>query len=324
MPSEVQISFVIPTYNEEADIRDVLNSIHQFAQNWKFEVILADNGSTDRTTLIAEKAGATILQNGDLTIASLRNMGASVAKGPVLVFLDGDVLLTDTWQENFPRIWEELVGQNKKLVTGSRCGLDFSPSWIERYWFGPMVTKEGNENYINSGHLIISRKHFYELGGFDGNMATGEDFEFCRRARKNGAIIRNNPKMGVIHKGYPKDLLSFMKREIWHGKQDVMSIDDIKESKVALTSLVFAFFLVVFPAFAFFLSSFDFVVFSLVVSQLIAIYSGIRRSIRFSGSPLASYFLYNFYFLSRSLSFVYCLQALFNRKTSAIGRILKK
>lgn len=321
MSSEVQISFIIPTYNEEADIKDVLDSIHWFAQNWRFEIILADNGSTDRTTSIAEKAGAIVLQNADQTIAGLRNLGAGAAKGPVLVFLDGDVLLTGDWQENFPKIWEELVGQEKKLVTGSRCGLDFSPCWIERYWFGPMVSEGGNQNYINSGHLIISRKLFFDLDGFDGNLATGEDFEFCRRARKNGAVVRNNPKLHVVHRGYPKNIFSFMKREMWHGKQDVMSIYDIKESKVAVTSLVFAFFLIVLPGFAIlFAPSFIIVVFSLVISQIIALLSGIRRSVRFSSNPLASYFLYNFYFLARAFSLFYCFQTLLNRKTSESAR----
>jgi hypothetical protein len=112
-----------------------------------------------------------------------------------------------------------------------------------------------------------------------------------------------------------------MKREMWHGKQDVMSIYDIKESKVAVTSLVFAFFLIVLPGFAIlFAPSFIIVVFSLVISQIIALLSGIRRSVRFSSNPLASYFLYNFYFLARAFSLFYCFQTLLNRKTSESAR----
>jgi Glycosyl transferase family group 2 len=126
---------------------------------------------------------------------------------------------------------------NPLQVTGSRCDVSACPSWIERYWFKPLL--ELNTRYINSGHLITTRKLFNDLGGFDDQLESGEDYAFGMAASAAKALIINNPALAVIHEGYPKTLLQFARREMWHGKGDCESIQRIKSSNVALASLLF-------------------------------------------------------------------------------------
>jgi GT2 family glycosyltransferase len=93
--------------------------------------------------------------------------------------------------------------------------------------------------YINSGHLITSRELYDLIDGFSEHLETAEDWDFCMKARSLGAQIINNPSLIAIHYGYPTTVEAFIKRERWHGRQDVQSLRRFLESKVALIAALF-------------------------------------------------------------------------------------
>jgi hypothetical protein len=152
------------------------------------------------------------------------------------VFLDSDTLLTEAWSRNLGQALDTLAA-NPMTVTGSRCSTSLNPSWIERYWFQPLVSAPNR--YINSAHLITTRRLFERIGGFDATLETGEDFDFCMRARQAEAQIVNDPRLLVIHEGYPRTIGAFVRREIWHGTSDFVSLYAIAQSGVAMTTLLF-------------------------------------------------------------------------------------
>src|ERR1700674_5334609 len=88
-------SIVIPVRNEEENIRRCLDSVRclKFAPEL-FEVIVVDNGSTDRTKEVAsafkEFLPLQVLDRPDGYIAAVRNAGAAAARGRYLAFLDAD------------------------------------------------------------------------------------------------------------------------------------------------------------------------------------------------------------------------------------------
>ena len=91
------ISIIIPTYNEEDYLPNLLDSIK--SQNFDdYEVIVADANSTDRTREIAESYGCIVVDGGLPAVG--RNNGARVAKGEYLLFLDSDLELTDDYLRN--------------------------------------------------------------------------------------------------------------------------------------------------------------------------------------------------------------------------------
>src|SRR5271165_4985787 len=84
------LSIVIPTFNEEDCLPLLLESIR--TQSFSdYEIIIADNNSTDDTLLIARQYGATITTGG--LPGAGRNAGASFATGELILFLDADVIL---------------------------------------------------------------------------------------------------------------------------------------------------------------------------------------------------------------------------------------
>lgn len=232
------ISFIIPALNEEASILATMDSIRDHVPSELcYEIIVADNGSTDETAALARSRKARVLIDCKATVGGLRNRAAGVASGQVLVFLDADIELTQAWTQGFPGVFESLI-DNPLQVTGSRCGIPEQASLIERYWFSPLLNKQGN--YVNSGHLITTRELFNRIGGFDESLETGEDYAFGLSALSVRATVINNPLLAVIHKGYPRTLLQFVRRESWHGRGDCRSLKAVAKSKVASLSIAFS------------------------------------------------------------------------------------
>lgn len=85
------ISVVIPCYNEEAYIKDLLDSIKQQAY-MNYEIIAVDS-SEDSTPRILKKYGAKIVHVPKTNIAAARNAGIRVARGKILALIDADYIL---------------------------------------------------------------------------------------------------------------------------------------------------------------------------------------------------------------------------------------
>lgn len=234
--SIMDIAFILPTLNEEEHIGGVLDAVREHAGGaLNYELIVVDNGSSDRTVEIAERKGALCVHKPGYTISVLRNLGVSSSSADVLVFLDADVYLGEGWGERIGAIIARLH-REPDIITGSIYGISKENNWIERIWFAPRTTSK-QIGYINGGHLIIHRSLFLKVGGFAPELETGEDCEFCFRAKRAGARIENDPDLKVIHAGYPKSIRRFFARERWHGKGDYLSLKTIVSSKPAILSV---------------------------------------------------------------------------------------
>jgi len=150
--------------------------------------------------------------------------------------------------------------------------------------------------------MIMSRELFNNLNGFNPNLETGEDYDISMRAKELGAVIIDNHKLKVIHDGYPKTLLDFIKREYWHGKGDAISIFAVLKSKVAIiASTILAFHILLISSLL--LHETALTVISLTVITVLCLFSSVKK---YSGERahviLNNTFLYYFYFLARSAS----------------------
>jgi len=86
----VQVSVVIPAYNEELDIAKTINAVKNFPEVG--EIIVIDDGSVDGTKKEAAAVDAYVYSNPyNLGKGASLNIGSIKAKGDVIVFLDGDL-----------------------------------------------------------------------------------------------------------------------------------------------------------------------------------------------------------------------------------------
>jgi glycosyltransferase involved in cell wall biosynthesis len=215
----VSLSIIIPALNEEKMIGRCLESLTRlaFARD-RFEVLVIDNGSRDRTLDIAEsfkdRLNLKVLQQGGVRISALRNLGAQTAAGDILAFLDADCLAPADWLD---RIFA-LAPADGAGVLGAHYLLPEDSSWVGRTWHRYQeAPKSGEVSHVPAGDLIMRREDFLELRGFDETIQTNEDYELCDRARKAGMNVRAYPQIGVVHLGTAQSLRVFFRKQAWHG-----------------------------------------------------------------------------------------------------------
>lgn len=216
----IRVSVIIPALNEEAMIGKCLESLTQSSYPPdRFEVILVDNGSSDRTLEIARSFATrlqlTILQQPGVSISALRNMGATIAKGEVLAFLDADCSVPANWIENATlNLTPDSAG-----VIGGNYAVPDNPTWLARTWFQVAnAPRDGEVTYVPSGNMLMKRSTFVRIGGFNEAIKTSEDCELCSRARGEGFSVRETTALSVVHWSTPQTLAEFYRREAWHGE----------------------------------------------------------------------------------------------------------
>jgi glycosyltransferase involved in cell wall biosynthesis len=215
----VSISIIIPALNEEKMIGRCLESLAQLAfARERFEVLVVDNGSWDKTVAIAEsfkdRLNLRILQKTSVRISGLRNLGAGAAQGDILAFLDADCMPAGDWLD---RIFE-LAPADGAGVLGAHYLLPEDSSWVGRTWHRYQeAPKSGEVSHVPAGDLIMRREDFFGLGGFDETIQTNEDYELCERARTAGMQVRAFPQIGVVHLGTAQSLRVFFRKQAWHG-----------------------------------------------------------------------------------------------------------
>lgn len=156
----MKISIIIPTYNEERVILNCLNSLQE--QGYKdFEVIVVDDGSTDKTVdhikiFKTERFKLTFLSQGHKGPGAARNLAAKNASGDILVFLDADM----TFDTEF---LEELV---KPIVSGKTKGTfsknEHVSNW-DNVWARCWNINEGWEEKEGTLKTILISKKCLEL-----------------------------------------------------------------------------------------------------------------------------------------------------------------
>lgn len=235
----MNLSFVIPAFNEENNIERTISSIHRAmcARGIAYEVIVGDHQSADNTAKVARENGARvveILRGG--TVANVRNQAVKMASGDILVFLDADIELDASWGDKFTEVLK-LIEINPRQLLGSLCIPPQIDNYIVNNWFDKLTRKQ--TGYLGTAHMIIATEQFNRVGGFDATLKTGEDYEFCGRCRSSGIELNVMPELVVYHHDYPMTFGRFIARESWHGMGDFQSLSNMLNSKVALTALMF-------------------------------------------------------------------------------------
>ncbi len=191
---DLNISIIIPAFNEEDHIAQTIERIKQCANlPENAEIMVADGGSTDHTCLKASEAGAIVL-NTPKGRARQMNAAARTASGEVLYFLHAD--------SQPPKFF--LKDIETALKNGFKCGC-YRLEFDIQHWFlkGNCWFTRFDVNAVRFGDqsLFVTKKVFESAGGFREDLLMMEDQEIIHRLKRhgrfkvmNGAVITSARK----------------------------------------------------------------------------------------------------------------------------------
>ena len=217
------VSVIIPTYNHARYIAQSIASALQ-QTHAPLEIIVVDDGSTDDTpaVLAAYSDPVRVFRQQNAGVAAARNFGVSKARGEYVAFLDSD----DLWHpEKLQRQLERFQADPELGLV--HCGMetfddatgrvvevnvDGAEGWVakEMLGFRKIVVFAGSS-------ILIPRRVFDEVGGFDVRLPPSEDWDLCYRIASRyrvgfarGAYVRYRQHPGAIHLNIPKMERSMM------------------------------------------------------------------------------------------------------------------
>lgn len=189
------ISVVIPAFNEEQSIAACLRSLAAQRTREKFEVILVDNASTDRTRAIAEEFQGSlnlrILSEPRKGRGQARRTGWREAKGDIILSTDADAEVPPHWIQRYASLF--LAYPRTAGFTGHGRIVDLSPSQnlianlvqrpialVFRMLFGFYC--------LNGYNFAVRREAYIASGGFDPTMDAQDDLDLTKRLLVHGPI----------------------------------------------------------------------------------------------------------------------------------------
>ena len=213
---EVEISIVIPVFNQFRFTQACLASLQEHQGTERFEVIVVDDCSTDDTAEIVSRIPGVVYLRNEMNsgfIASC-NRGAEKAHGKYLVFLNNDTLVRDGWLTALTDTFAEdpyagIVG-SKLIYPDGRLQEAGGIIWRDASgWnygkFDDPAKPEYNSlrdvDYCSAAALMIPKSLFQSVGGFDPRYAPAyyEDTDLSFKVRRAGYKVLYQPLSEVIH-----------------------------------------------------------------------------------------------------------------------------
>ena len=180
------ISVIIPAFDEESYLPATLQAVGRSALllqsrgGVNTEVIVVDNNSSDATATVARSLGAHVVAESEHNIARVRNRGAAIAQGKVLVFVDAD---THMPEELLQRIHQAFAAPG---CVGGAVDTEYRPKKKSvRVYLGVWRLVGRAAGMAQGATQFCLPDTFTALGGYDESLFMGEDVDFYARMRRH-------------------------------------------------------------------------------------------------------------------------------------------
>jgi cellulose synthase/poly-beta-1,6-N-acetylglucosamine synthase-like glycosyltransferase len=218
------VSVVVPIYNGEADIAELLPRL--LAQTYpgdRVEFLLVDNGSRDRTLAQLQAAAAAHPERRLLPLSytavqssyAARNAGVWAASSELIAFTDADCYPAPNWlMELVLPFADQAVGAVAGEVSAVPGG-----NWLERYAERKQILSQKNTlnhpycPYGQTANLAVRAAVLRQIGLFRPYLTSGGDADLCWRLQQAGWQLAFAEKAAVQHH-HRRSLVAL--RQQWH------------------------------------------------------------------------------------------------------------
>lgn len=232
----MKISIVVVTYNEEKEIGECLDSLVKQACKAD-EIILVDDGSTDKTLEIASKYPTKIIKSKHGERSRARNIGWRKAVGDIIIFAEADSVFGEDWISEI----------NNKFKEGADAVIDRRKVYKPESFLQRCLDVQFDIRYKNYKPFSawgFRKSVLQKLGGFDEKLNQSEDRDLGNRLLAKGYRIYLADKAVQYHKGEPKNLLEYINRAYISEKRKVGGYylkypDEVPVGKMVGFSVIF-------------------------------------------------------------------------------------
>jgi len=225
MSEQPIITFIICTYNRARYLDETLNSLRENDfTNSNCKLLVVDNNSSDETPAVVKKHRESLGKDGKAIhyiketnqgLSYARNRGIQEATTPYVVFLDDDIVATNTfisaWQSFFIRYPEAIAAGGKIHVQFD----DPRPNWMSHFLLpllgyhdlGDTFKKYSGSSYPFGGNMGFKKSIFKKIGLFHTDLGrkgeslnAGEEKELFRRLRERSVNIYYLPEAFIYHR----------------------------------------------------------------------------------------------------------------------------
>lgn len=219
------ISVIIPIYNEEKTISDCLGALAK--QTVPAEIIVVDDGSRDNTMSKVEAQmsklkgfNVIILRQSHQGSGAARNLGASMASGEILVFVDADMTFAPDFLE---KLTVPIIdGETKGTFTKDEYVANWDNVWAKCWNYNQRIGTKRRipENYPATAPVFraILKSEFEKVWGFD-NIGFTDDWTLSRKLGYQAKVAED----ALCYHRNPETLTEVYKQARWIGKNEFIS-----------------------------------------------------------------------------------------------------
>lgn len=213
---EPEVSIIIPVYNQFLFTYNCLYSILKNTAGISYEVIIADDCSTDMTVNIEKVVtGITVLHNKrNLRFLKNCNNAAKKARGKYILFLNNDTFVQPQWlsklislikkADDIGMVGSKLIYPDGRLQEAGGIVWKDASAWnfgYKQVAGAPVYNYVKEADYISGAAIMIRAELWNEIGGFDKRFAPAyyEDTDLAFEVRKRGYKVLYHPFSVVVH-----------------------------------------------------------------------------------------------------------------------------
>jgi GT2 family glycosyltransferase len=218
-----RVSVVVCTHNGASTIRDCCEGLFRLEYP-NFEVLVVDDGSSDRTADIASEYGFRVIRKNHGGLSDARNTGLKEATGEIVAYIDDDAYPDPDW---LTYVVATFMNTQHVGVGGPNLAPSDDGPLADCVANSPgnpthvLLTDEEAE-HIPGCNMAFRKAALEEIGGFDPQFWTaGDDVDVCWRLREGGYSLGFNPAAVVWH--HRRDSVrSYWRQQVLYGKAEGM------------------------------------------------------------------------------------------------------
>ncbi len=218
-----RVSVVVCIYNGESTVHDCLEGLSRLDYP-DFEVIVVDDGSTDRTAAVAEEFGYRLIRTHNRGLSAARNTGIEAATGEIVAFIDGDASPDPHWLSYLALA---LSGGEYAGVGGPNIPLRANGAVADCVADAPggpvhVLLSDTEAEHIPGCNMAFWKDALQEIGGFDPRFrVAGDDVDLCWRILERGWKLGFQPAAAVWH--HQRDsVVAYWKQQRGYGAAEAL------------------------------------------------------------------------------------------------------